>query len=371
MKRVFKTLKTFATGGLTFTFDKIEFADTHLSWKRRWNWLFAELSYVMKSERPWAFPTHIQIEPTNRCNLRCPVCHIVTDPKPQGLLSLDHFENLINEVQDRVLFLQLWGWGEPFMNPEFFSMIRYAKDRGVRMISSTNGHFFEEEKNVDRLIDSGLDVLIFALDGVNKETYEKYRHQGDFGRVLRGLRLLLKRRIERNASSPRLNLRMLVTRDNENQVPQMKRLAQEMGVDVLTLKTLNAFDNEAEGNCLLPLEFKYRRFEYDHSGQPIRKKNLCKKMWNHPVVYQDGLVVPCDYHTGSELSLGNAFHQGSSRFREVWYGESYRRLRSRFARGDRSGLRCENCVYNYADSDRCVSHAFSFNTGSGSSRHMG
>jgi MoaA/NifB/PqqE/SkfB family radical SAM enzyme len=358
MRRVLNVLKTFGTRRLVITFDKIDFTYTALSWKRLRNWFLSELSYVLKSDRAWAYPTHLQIEPTNMCNLRCPVCHIVTDNKPRGLLSLKNFEKLIDEVGDHLLFLHLWGWGEPFINQDFFSMIAYAKSKGLKMISSTNGHFFEEEKNIDHLIDSGLDVLIFALDGVIRETYEKYRHQGDFDKALRGLRFLLQRRKQRGASSPLLNLRMLVTRDNEDEVPKMRRLAQEIGVDVLTLKTLNTFDNEAEGNCLLPLQSEYRRFEYNESGQPIRKKNLCKKLWNHPTVYRDGVVVPCDYHTGLELSLGNVFSDYGGGFREIWFGERFRQLRARFLKGKRSGLRCENCALNFANVDRCVSHVF-------------
>jgi MoaA/NifB/PqqE/SkfB family radical SAM enzyme len=65
------------------------------------------------------------------------------------------------------MFLHFCGWGEPFLNKDLFSMIRYAKDKGIKIITSTNGHFFE---NVDKLLDTGLDVLIFALNGVDKET---------------------------------------------------------------------------------------------------------------------------------------------------------------------------------------------------------
>jgi len=208
------------------------------------------------------------------------------------------------------------------------------------------------------LIHSGLDVLIFALDGVDRETYEKYRHQGDFDKVLRGLQLLLRRKEECGVAFPVVNLRMLVTRDNEDQVLQMKSLAQNIGVDVLTLKTLCSFDNEAEGGKLLPSSREYRRFQYDNEGKPIRIENPCKKPWNHPTVYRDGTVVPCDYHTGQELSLGNAFARDGQGFRRVWFGEDFRQLRSRFLKGERTGLRCDDCALNFANVDRCVSHAF-------------
>lgn len=358
MRRIFRTLKTFVTRRLVLTFDKIDFTYTGLSWKRLCNWFLAELSYVLKTERAWAYSTHLQIEPANVCNLRCPVCHIVTDDKPGGLLKFGDFRTLIDEVGDYLLFLHFWGWGEPFLNQDFFSMIRYAKDKGIKIITSTNGHFFEDEQNVDRLIHSGLDALIFALDGVDRETYEKYRHRGDFDKVLRGLQLLLRRKEERGVAFPVINLRMLVTKDNEDQVPLMKSFAKNIGVDVLTLKTLCSFDNEAEGKKLLPRSRGYRRFQYDDEGEPIRIENPCKKPWNHPTVYRDGTVVPCDYHTGQELSLGNAFARDGQGFRRVWFGEDFRQLRSRFLKGERTGLRCDDCALNFANVDRCVSHAF-------------
>jgi radical SAM protein with 4Fe4S-binding SPASM domain len=238
-------------------------------------------------------------------------------------------------------------------------MVKYAKGKGVQIISSTNGHFFESHGNIDKLIDSGLDVLIVALDGTDPQTYEKYRREGDFERVLSGLRQLVKTKRKQGARSPRINLRMLVTRENEDQVDPMKTLAQELGVDIFSLKTLCSFDNEAKGSELLPCRPEFRRFSYGRDGEPIRKKNTCKKFWNHPTIYRDGTVVLCDYYTGNELSLGNVFDgNGRASFGKIWFGEDYRRTRARFLKGDRQDMRCDSCALNYAGVDRCVSHAF-------------
>lgn len=353
VKRICGALKTVITRRLVFNFDKVEFTYSNLSWKRLKNWFLTELAYILKSDRVWALPTHLQIEPTNLCNLRCPVCHVVTDDKPRGNLDLERFRKVINEVGDYILLINLWGWGEPFINSDTLEMIRYAENKGIKVITSTNGHFFESKKDVDHLIDSGLSVLIFALDATDKETYNKYRHGGNFDRVLRGLQLLMLRREERGSLLPRVNLRMLVTRNNEDQVHQMKELAKRVGVDILTFKTLNVFDNEADGESLIPRNKEYRRFQYDDMDRPIKIENSCKKLWNHPVIYHDGVIAPCDYNTGQELSLGNIFNNGQS-FTEIWFGKEYRQLRARFSTGDREGLRCDSCVLNFATLDRCV-----------------
>lgn len=276
-------------------------------------------------------------------------------------MKFEDFKKILDEVGDYILFLHFWGWGEPFMNKDFYSMVTYAKNKGIQIISSTNGHFFQNRMNIDRLIDSGLHVLIVALDGLDAETYEKYRQKGDFERVVTGIERLIKRRNERGAVYPRINLRMLVTRDNENQIEQMKQFAQVLGVDIFSLKTLCSFDNEAKWKTLLPRNSAYRRFRYNDQGNPIRIENPCKKPWNHPTIYRDGTVVPCDYHTGEEFSLGNIFATEGTTFRDVWFGDSYRNFRKNFHKKLRSGLRCDSCSLNYADVDRCVSHAFRIN----------
>ncbi|MBN2354807.1 radical SAM protein [candidate division KSB1 bacterium] len=341
----------------TVTFDKVAFEFNHLSGKRLFTLISNGLANALRLNRVWTPPTILQIEPGNICNLRCPVCHVVTDRQSRGFMDFNHYKKLIDEVGERVFLIHFWGWGEPFMHPNVYDMIRYGKSRGLQFISSTNGHFFEQGDHADRLIESQLDVLIFALDGIDAATYEKYRHRGDFDRALRGLNKLLQRKKELGATLPRINLRMLVTRDNETQVEAMKALAQKLGVDCFTLKTMYSFDNEKDGRCLVPKKPEYRRMTYDKDGNPIRITNTCKKLWNHPVVYWDGEVVLCDYYNKNELTLGNVFQNGTS-LTDVWYGAGMRRLRSRFRRGEIDDFRCGHCVMNYAGVDRCVSHIF-------------
>ena len=352
MRRISRVARTIAQRRLVTHFDKIELVCDILSTKRLWTWAMTELAYAFQLERVRTLPTHLQIEPTNQCNLRCPVCHVVTDNNPQGRLQLEDFCRLIDEVGDSLLVLILWGWGEPFLNPEIFAMMRYAKAKGIKIVTSTNGHLLENPGHVDRLLEAAPDILFVALDGADKETYEKYRQNGNWERVVGGLRLLLQRRAERGLRLPRINLRMLLTKDTESQVPAMQALAQKIGVDVLSFKTLNSFDNPACGESLIPNDPIYRRFAYDNASQPIRVENSCKKLWNHPTIYRDGTLVLCDYYTGREFALGNVLT--GQPFSQLWFGEEYRRVRKRFAVGDRAGLRCDNCSLNYADLGRSI-----------------
>jgi MoaA/NifB/PqqE/SkfB family radical SAM enzyme len=155
---------------------------------------------------------------------------------------------------------------------------------------------------------------------------------------------------------------MVVTSGNEEQIPQMRELAEDIGVDVFSLKTLGSHDNDELWERSLPRDHAYRRFTYDADGHAIRKKNRCKRMWNHPVVYHDGTATVCCYHLLEEMPLGNVFEAEAGGFSRLWFGPEYRGVRTSFLgmlKGrDPSPLRCATCNVNYTTSSDYVSHAY-------------
>ena len=354
-----KTLKTLTTRRLDFTFDKMEFTIDRMTRKRLFNWLAAELTSAMKTPKAWAYPTHLQIEPTSKCNLKCPLCNVVTDSRrPQGEMNLDRFKWIMDEIGEYLILIQLWGWGEPFMNRDIFPMIKYAKSKGIKVITSTNGHFLEKWQNLAELLDSGLDYLIFALDGLDSKTYETYRAGGDFDRAVQGLRALVNKKEQEKVSRPHINLRMLVSRDNEGQIDRMKTFARETGVDYFSLITMSPINSDrADWKKRLPHNPEYCRATFDADGEMIEKKNRCKRLWNHPFVYHNGDVYSCEYYTSREPPLGNVFEGGRARFGEIWFGESYDQLRKDFAGGKKS-VKCACCPRCYADAEQNVRHIF-------------
>lgn len=74
-------------------------------------------------------------------------------------------------------YVILWSWGEPLLNPEIYRMIKYCEERNILSVTSTNLNKFSRE-NARDLVESGLDALIIALDGIAEETYSKYRIGG-------------------------------------------------------------------------------------------------------------------------------------------------------------------------------------------------
>ena len=166
MKRIMETLlfksaliiKTLLTGRITIELDRIPFQLSNVPYKKIFNWILVNISFLLKLEKPWGYPTHVQIEPSNHCNLDCPMCPVTIGMnRSKEHLDLSVYKNFIDEVGDYLLAIVLWDWGEPFMNTELLDMISYATQKNIKVVTSTNGHFLNINNNADKIIQSGLD----------------------------------------------------------------------------------------------------------------------------------------------------------------------------------------------------------------------
>ncbi len=355
-------------------FDGIPHYFRKVPLKKILNWICVETSLFTKPEIPWGWPTHVMIEPSSYCNLRCPPCPVTKGlQRPKGYMDFHLFKRVIDEIGDYLFFVLLWDWGEPFLNPFIFDMIEYANQKGIKTISCSNGHSFAQEENVDKLIRSGLDTLIIAMDGAHQETYERYRQGGDLSAVLHGIQTIVARKRRTGSKKPFINLRFIVMKHNEHEIPEIKDLAKSLGVDALTFFTLNPYIDKIYGESpsikdtsedkLLPESNQYKRFRMTQDGQTrIRlKHNPCKHLWNNPAIHWNGTVCPCTYDYHEKYILGDL---NTDTFQNIWHGASYRHIRSKFrSNWDKLSLCCE-CSYGYKGGDlgrEAIADAFLFN----------
>ena len=320
----------------------------HLTVKRATNILKVLVSYILSKlfRKPimWGRPFMLMVEPTNVCNLMCPLCPTGSGTlnRPKGKMSLEHFKNLIDMVHEKLLFLSLWNVGEPFVNESLIEMIQYAKRKNIYVITSTNGHFLSHPKKVDHLIQSGLDELIISMDGASPETYNRYRLNGQFQKVIDGLRLLTREKQSLNSRHPLIDLQFIVMRHNEHEITAMENLARKLMVDRLTLKTVQV-TNAQEAEEFLPTHRELRRYLFDTDDFRMKGtlKNDCRWLWFCPVVNWDGTVVPCCFDKDNDYALGNIFEDPP--LEKIWHNEAYSTFRKKIL-ADRNALEmCTNC----------------------------
>ena len=329
------------------TTDTLNFI-SKLTFRRVWNAYKVFLSYFLTkwTRRPiqWGMPFTVSLEPTTACNLRCPECPsgLRAFTRPTGNLKEDFFRKTIDELHQNLMYLIFYFQGEPYINPNFLDMVKYAHDRGIYTITSTNGHFLND-KNAQKTIESGLDRLIISVDGTTQDTYESYRKEGKLENVLHGARNIVKWKKQMNSKTPHIIFQFLVVKPNEHQIPEIYKLAEEIGVDEVKLKTAQVYEYE-NGNDLIPTIDKYARYKQNPDGKWIFKNalvNHCWKLWHSCVITWDGLVVPCCFDKDAEHRLGDL---KQNTFREVWRNGSYSRFRRAILKGRNQIDICTNCT---------------------------
>ena len=316
--------------------------------RRLWNavkvYLSFHLTRRLKKPIQWGLPFSVAIEPTTACNLRCPECPsgLRSFSRPTGNLKQDFFKKLIDELHKEVFYLTFYFQGEPYINPDFLEMVKYAHKKRIYTATSTNGHFLNEE-NAKLTVESGLDRLIISIDGTTQETYESYRKAGKLANVIQGAKNIVKWKKELKSKTPHIIFQFLVVKPNEHQIPEVYELAKEIGVDEVKLKTAQIYDFE-QGNPLIPTIDKYSRYAKKADGSYQIKNELlnhCWKLWHSCVITWDGTVVPCCFDKDAKHQLGDLKEVS---FRKVWQGDAYKNFRSQLLRGRDQIDICTNCT---------------------------
>jgi radical SAM protein with 4Fe4S-binding SPASM domain len=302
------------------------------------------ISQVIRKPIMWGRPTTLSIEPTTSCNLRCPECPsgLRSFSRPTGMLQERLFETVIEQVKDHLSWLHLYFQGEPFLNPRFLEMVRFADSKGIFTSTSTNAHYLEE-KQVKEILKSGLKQLIVSMDGITQEVYEQYRIGGNLEKVQQGLQLLVSERKKAGFHFPRIVLQFLVTGQNEHQLPALKSWAKTMEVDELQLKTTQIYNFE-NGSDLIPKELGYSRYVPVGNGKWKLKKQLenkCWRMWEGAVVTWDGKVVPCCFDKDASHVMGELKNQPLS---SIWNSLPYFNFRKQLLADRREIEICRNCT---------------------------
>jgi len=84
-------------------------------------------------------PIHLQLIPTNDCNLHCSFCSC-EDSDRKKFLTLEGMMKVLDVAGDRgTKAVTITGGGEPLMHPQINEMISYARGRGIKVGLTTNG----------------------------------------------------------------------------------------------------------------------------------------------------------------------------------------------------------------------------------------
>jgi hypothetical protein len=192
------------------------------------------------------FPANVFLEVSNLCDLKCAMCGPFSALNPHRLLSLREEERgfmglppgeLLDQVLQHALRIQVFGYGEPTINPEFPEFLDLAGRYEALISFFSNGMSLGPEL-VEKLIDNQVHEITISFSGATKAEYEAVYMGGVWETVLSGMSLLARRKAERGSHYPLITINSLAYRHHVEKLQAFVEIMADAGVNCIFLKPL-------------------------------------------------------------------------------------------------------------------------------------
>lgn len=285
------------------------------------NFYHSEKGYRKKQTILNSYPTIAVVDPTNICNLKCPICPTGQGRQNnRGSMEVDLFQKIIGELSPYLFEVWLYNWGEPFLNSSIFELIEITNKSNISSTISTNLNYFPEgyERN---LIKSGLERLVVSFDGVSQESYSTYRRGGKIDQVIDNVERIVDAKKSAKSILPLIKLQFLVNRFNEHEMAQAERLAEKLNVDIEFKSFMFNSKKEDTRKKWEPHNSKFSRYNAKTGEDLTCKKYSCVWLWRYAVMNWNGKVTPCCNWMGEGIFEFGDLKTNS--FREIWNNEYF------------------------------------------------
>ena len=87
-----------------------------------------------------SLPWLIILEPTNVCNLRCPLCPtgLELSKRKKGIANVEDVKKFLFSIKDHCIQIHLQNWGEPTLHKKLCEIISYCTGLGLYTYMSSN-----------------------------------------------------------------------------------------------------------------------------------------------------------------------------------------------------------------------------------------
>ena len=308
--------------------------DRYVNYRKQWrgNLQFAIKNQLVgeKFKNSNLIPLCIDIETASVCDLACPHCYRQFIATPDKIMSKDLAFKIIDQASKLKVPSMKFNWrGEPLLNPSLTEIIDYAKKKGVlETIINTNATKLNAN-NSEKIINSGLDLMIYSFDGGSKQSYEKMRpgrfKKNNFDEIYENILNFSNLKKKMKSVFPRTKIQMVLTEDTFKEQDKYFSLFKDI-VDDVSVKQYTE-----RGGKIKDIDRKYIRAAC--SNENIEKTNFnfesktidpnaeimkdsngnlfiskgrlpCEQPYQRMLVTYDGRVSMCCYDWGSMHPVG-------------------------------------------------------------------
>lgn len=188
----------------------------------------------LKNHKAYAPPQQVQIEITNKCNLRCVMCDRwkwIKDEAAAQSLTTKELCHLFDELSKVGVKKILLTGGEPLIREDFCTIIEYLSRLKIQTCIFTNGTLMNAQKAA--VLVAANATVFFSIDGVSK-THDIIRGvPSAYEKAMEGVRTILSARKE-NHSTCHVLINFTVQKANVKDIVPIFEVANELGVDTVT-----------------------------------------------------------------------------------------------------------------------------------------
>lgn len=295
--------------------------------KYRKDWLSAHEKHyenfdsIINSKIDMPSPLCVDIETASICDLACPHCfrdHIIT---PDKIMKESLYKKIIDSISKfKVPSIKLNWRGEPLLNPKLYDFIKYAKKKGIlEIIINTNATKLNRN-NAIKLIESGIDEVVFSFDGGTKKTYDKMRpgrfHDNKFEDVYNNIKNFHLLKKELNSNFPITKIQMVLTEDTREEIENFHNLFKDCVDDVTVIHyherggkfSQLKKDTKKKLDDYLKLNKLSMQTPYlvtaDEKIFISLKRKACSQLFQRMMVTYDGKVGMCCHDWGAQHCVG-------------------------------------------------------------------
>lgn len=253
------------------------------------------------------FPVHVDVELASVCNLQCPMCYTITPEFKEKvntkLMDYNLFTNIVDQCAEGGAFsIRLSFRGETFLHKRIVDCVRYAKQKGIKEVSTLTNGLRLDEAMFKELMELGIDWITISFDGLG-EVYEKIRRPAKYERA-----------VEKIANYARI----------KKEAGRVKPVIKVQSILPAIQADPNAFYDVFSPITDMVSANPLIDFHQDVSMLPKVENFVCPQIYQRLVIGADGLCMMCMNDTENTIVVGNANNQ---RLRDIWHGPEMTRIR--------------------------------------------
>lgn len=259
-------------------------------------------------------PRKLKLELTNGCNLRCMMCPNAAAKRKRGMMDWNLFTQIIQEAkQIKIPHIGMYSTGESLLHPRFCDMVAYAKEQELYVSVCTNAQLLTENCS-RKLMDAGLDLIRYSIEGASKIRYESIRKGGKFDRLLSNVSYFKRIRDERKART-RIWVDSVYFGEGFEQARQFCEVFAPYTDGIFFYPLCNMGGSNYLGGT--------RPGERNGWRQKVRP-SPCINLWTSMCVTWDGKATLCNYDFEAKTAVGDL---KKSTLGQIWQSDRFNQFR--------------------------------------------